>query len=93
MKNFIMQTRYNMCDLLEAVIENITIENYLVMPNFNYKQIRVYKDFCTEYYVITFPVDLLYINAFKGPKAFIHYIKSKLETLTKLLSQQSNQQS
>jgi hypothetical protein len=78
-----------MCDLLELVINDLSIKNYSTMQRSDCKQIWVYKDLHAEYHIIIFPTDLLYINLFKGPRLFIRYIKNKLG----LLTQQSNNQS
>jgi len=89
---FIMQRRYNACDLLEFTLACLgDYKNCSVTHSSGYEQIWVHADFPDDkyYLTITFPVDLLYINANKGPRLFIRYIKSKLI----LLSQQSNQQS
>ena len=91
---FIMQERYDVCDLLEITLTCLGgYKNCSVTHSSGYEQIWVYADFPGEYYlIITFPVDLLYINAHKGPRLFIHYIVQKLKIVKELLSQQSNQQ-
>ncbi len=89
---FIIQKRYDVCDLFEFTLACLgDYKNCSVAHSSGYEQIWVYADFPDDryYLTITFPVDLLYINASKGPRFFIRYIKNKLKSL----SQQSNNQS
>ena len=88
---FTMQRRYDVCDLLEFTLVCLGgYKNCLVAHSSGYEQIWVYADFSNGYYLITFPADLLYINACKGPRLFIHYIKHKLKIVKELLSHQTN---
>jgi len=90
---FIMRKRYDVCDLLEFTLACFEdYKNCSVTHSSGYEQIWVYADFPDKYYITTFPVDLLYINARKGPRLFIRYIKHKLKIVKESLSQQSNQQ-
>ena len=92
-QKFITQTHYNMCDLLEFTLANLgDYRKFSVTYRSVCKQVWVYSDFSNEYRIVIFPIDLLYINAFKGPRSFLHYVKHKMEIIKKLFSQQGNQQ-
>jgi len=79
-KGFIQEQRYCAFDILEATVCDIIPYGrcITVTHNSGFSEFWVYLDFSTHFYVVTFPTDILYINAMKGPKKFIKYLKTKL---------------
>jgi len=79
-EEYITNQRWALHDLLEIAINHgIYNQEFTIVHKSNYSKIWVYFYFSAYYYVVTFSTDILYINAIKGPRAFLDYIKNKIK--------------